>query len=69
LAIAKLPFAIQLDMVKIAQTPSARRWMMDPAVGRRNEEETDLRVRICDSTETISGANRTSQIAASLSSG
>jgi hypothetical protein len=54
LAVAKLPYAILLHMVKIAQTLSAWRWMMDPAVARRNEEETDLRVRICDSTEAAS---------------
>jgi hypothetical protein len=41
----KITFAIQPHMVKIAQTLSARRWMMDLAVDRRNEEETDLRVR------------------------
>jgi hypothetical protein len=51
---------ILLHMVKIAQTLSARRWMMDLAAGRRNEEETDLRVRNCDSTGAVSGANRTS---------
>jgi hypothetical protein len=50
LAIAKLPFAILLHMVKIAQTLSAWWWMMDPAAGRHNEEEADLRARICDST-------------------
>jgi hypothetical protein len=54
LAITKVPFAILLHMVKIAQTLSAWRGMMDLAVSRRNEEETDLRVRICDSTEAAS---------------
>jgi hypothetical protein len=53
-AIAKLPFAILLHMVKMAQTLLAWRRIMDLAVGRRNEEETDLRVRICDSTEAAS---------------
>jgi hypothetical protein len=41
----KLPYAIQLGMVKIGQTFSTSRSKMDLAVGRRNEEETDLRVR------------------------
>jgi hypothetical protein len=40
-----MPYAIQLGMVKIGQTFSTSRSKMDLAVGRRNEEETDLRVR------------------------
>jgi hypothetical protein len=41
----KSPYAIWLRMVKIGQTFSTWWSKVGLAVGRRNEEETDLRVR------------------------